>query len=96
MRAGQLRLRAGGPQHPTRQLPVTLGGTTRSRYVRLGELARVQALIATDEERWAIVNALTAVNLALLHSMPPSGRARPPGAKGSCRPPWRGSRTRPG
>ncbi len=75
MRAGQLRLRAGGPQHPTRQLTVTLGGTTRSRYVRLGELARVQALIATDEELWAIVNALTAVNLALLHSTPPSGRA---------------------
>ncbi len=67
----------GGPKHPTRQLTVTLGGTTRSRYVRLGELAQVQALIATYEELWAIVNALTTVNLALLHSTPPSGRARP-------------------
>src|SRR5512139_688160 len=65
----------GGPKHPTRQLTVTLGGTTRSRYVRLGELAQVRALIATYEELWAIVNELTAVNLTLLHSTPPSGRA---------------------
>ena len=61
----------GGPKHPTRQLTVTLDGTTRSRYVRLEELAEVRALIATYEELWAIVNALTAVNLALLHSTPP-------------------------
>jgi len=56
-------------------LTVTLGGATRSRYVRLGELAQVQALLATYAELWAIVNDLTAVNLALLHSTPPSGRA---------------------
>ena len=65
----------GGPKHPTRQLTVALGGATRSRYVRLEEMARVQALLATYEELWAIVNDLTAVNLALLHSAPPSGRA---------------------
>jgi len=67
----------GGPKHPTRQLTVTLGGMTRSRYIRLEEWAQVQALIATYEELWAIVNALTAVNLALLHSTPPSARPRP-------------------
>jgi len=67
----------GGPKHPTRQLTVTLGGMTRSRYVRLEEVAQVQTLIATYEELWAIVNDLTAVNLALLHSTPPRGRARP-------------------
>jgi Family of unknown function (DUF6788) len=67
----------GGPKHPTRQLTVTLGGMTRSRYIRLEEWAQVQALIATYEELWAIVNELTAVNLALLHSTPPSARPRP-------------------
>jgi hypothetical protein len=68
----------GGPKHPTRQLTVTLGGKTRSRYVRLEELAQVQALIATYEELWTIVNALTAVNLALLHSAPPAARTPKP------------------
>ena len=67
---------SGGPKHPTRQLTVTLGGATRSRYIRLEELAKVRALIATYEELWAIVNELTAVNLALLHGEPPAGRAR--------------------
>ena len=65
----------GGPKHPTRQLTVTLGGATRSRYVRVEEMGQVQALIATYEELWAIVNDLTAVNLALLHSDPPGGHA---------------------
>ncbi len=65
----------GGPRHTTRQLTVTLGGATRSRYVRLEEMARVQALLATYEELWAIVNELTAVNLALLHSEGPGGHA---------------------
>lgn len=65
---------AGGPKHPTRQLTVTLDGATRSRYVRLEELAHVRALIATYEELWTIVNALTAVNLALLHSAPAAER----------------------
>ena len=64
----------GGPKHPTRQLTVTLGGATRSRYIRLEEMAQVRALLAAYEELWAIVNALTAVNLALLHSAPPAGR----------------------
>ena len=67
----------GGPKHPTRQLTVTLGGATRSRYIRLEEWAEVQALLATYEELWTIVNELTAVNLALLHRTPPRERARP-------------------
>ena len=65
----------GGPKHPGRQLTVTLRGATHTRYVRREEDAELQALIATYEELWAIVNDLTAVNLALLHSTPPSGRA---------------------
>jgi hypothetical protein len=67
----------GGAKHPTRQLTVTLGGATHSRYVRLEEVAHIQALIATYAELWAIINELTAVNLALLHSVPPGGRIRP-------------------
>ncbi len=65
----------GGPKHPTRQLTVTLDGATRSRYIRLEEVAPVRALLAAYEELWALVNALTAVNLALLHSAPPQRRA---------------------
>ena len=64
----------GGPKHPTRQLTVTLGGTTRTRYVRRDELERVQALIATYQALWAIVDELTAVNLALLRGQHPGGR----------------------
>ena len=70
----------GGPKHPGRQLTVTLRGTTRTRYVRHEEVAELQALIATYAELWAIVNDLTAANLALLHSRPPREqrpRARP-------------------
>jgi hypothetical protein len=66
----------GGPKHPTRQLTVTLDGATRSRYIRLEEVAPVRALLGTYAELWRIVNALTAVNLALLHGAPP--QRRPP------------------
>ena len=67
----------GGPKHRGRQLTVTLRGATHTRYVRHEEVAQLQRLLATYEELWAIVDDLTAVNLALLHSAPPSGR-RPP------------------
>ena len=67
----------GGPKHPGRQLTVTLRGATHTRYVRLEEVVELQALIATYEELWTIVNALTAVNLALLHSAPPRERRFP-------------------
>ncbi len=65
----------GGPKHPTRQLTVTLGGTTRTRYVRRDELDQVQALIATYHALWGIVEEVTAVNLALLRGQHPGGPA---------------------
>jgi hypothetical protein len=65
----------GGPKHPTRQLTVTLRGRTRTRYFRLGEVAHVQALIAAYQALWAIVEELTAVNLALLRGHHPGGPA---------------------
>ena len=67
----------GGPKHPGRQLTVTLRGATHTRYVRHAEVAELQALLATYADLWAIVDELTAVNLALLHSAPPPERARP-------------------
>ncbi len=65
----------GGPKHPTRQLTVTLRGQTRTRYVRQAELEHVQALIAAYHALWAIVEELTAVNLALLRGQHPGGPA---------------------
>ena len=65
----------GGPKHPTRQLTVTLRGRTRTRYVRQGELEHVQTLIAAYHDVWAIVEELTAVNLALLRGQHPGGPA---------------------
>lgn len=64
----------GGPKHPTRQLTVTLRGRTHTRYVRQGELAQVQALVATYHALWTLVEELTAVNLALLRGAHPGGR----------------------
>ena len=64
----------GGPKHPGRQLTVTLRGATHTRYVRHEEAAELQGLLATYAELWAIVDDLTAVNLALLHSAPPRER----------------------
>ena len=66
----------GGPKHPTRQLTVTLRGRTRTRYVRQAELAHVQALIAAYHALWALVDELTAVNLALLRGQHPGGPTR--------------------
>ena len=67
----------GGPKHPGRQLTVTLRGATHTRYVRREEVVELQALIATYAELWTIGNALTAVNLALLHHAPPRARRAP-------------------
>jgi hypothetical protein len=67
----------GGPKHPSRQLTVTLRGATHTRYVRHEEVAYLRQLLATYEALWALVDDLTAVNLALLHSAPP-GRRRAP------------------
>ena len=67
----------GGPKHPGRQLTVTLRGATHTRYVRHEEVAELQHLLATYAALWAIVDELTAVNLALLHSAPPRARWAP-------------------
>ena len=67
----------GGPKHPGRQLTVTLRGATHTRYVRHEEVATLQGLLATYADLWAIVEDLTAVNLALLHSAPPRARPTP-------------------
>jgi len=60
----------GGPRHPGLQLNVTVGGRTRTRYVRQGERATVEAWIAAYHRLWELVGALTEVNLALLNARP--------------------------
>lgn len=60
----------GGPRHPGLQVNVTLGGKTRTRYVRQGERAQVEALVAAYHRLWQVVEELTAVNLALLNAAP--------------------------
>ena len=65
-----------GPKHVTRQLTVTLGGRTQTRYVRVGEVEQVQAWLAAYTELWTLVNDLTAVNLAWLRGAHPGGRAK--------------------
>jgi uncharacterized protein DUF6788 len=66
----------GGPRHPGLQLNVTVGGTTRTRYVRQGERAQVEAWIAAYRRLWGVVEELTAVNLALLNARPAERRPR--------------------
>ena len=67
---------AEGPRHTTRQLVVNLKGRTHTRYVRTGEMEKVQALVAAYAELWEIVTELTEVNLELLHGEHPGGRFR--------------------
>lgn len=62
----------GGPRHSAFQLNVTLGGRTRTRYVRQGERAQVESLVASYRRWWRMVDELTEVNLALLHADPPT------------------------
>jgi hypothetical protein len=66
----------GGPRHPGLQLNVTLGGKTRTRYVRHGERAQVEALVAAYHRLWRVVEELTGVNLALLNAAPRSPARR--------------------
>jgi len=76
VRAADLRLRARGPRHPGLPLNVTVGGRTRTRYVRQAERATVEAWIAAYHRLWALVEALTEVNVALLNARP-AGRPTP-------------------
>ena len=66
----------GGPRHPGLQLNVTVGGRTRTRYVRQGERAQVEAWIAAYHRLWELVGELTEVNLALLNARPAARRPR--------------------
>lgn len=61
---------SGGPRHPGLQLTVNLQGRTRTRYVRQGERAAVEAKVAAYRRLWALVEELTEVNLVLLNAVP--------------------------
>jgi len=63
----------GGPRHAGVQFNVTLGGRTRTRYVRRGERAEVEALVANYRRLWALVDEITEINLALLNATPAAG-----------------------
>jgi len=60
---------SGGPRHRGLQLTVNLGGRTRTRYVRQGERAAVEAKVAGYRRLWELVEELTEVNLALLNAV---------------------------
>ena len=61
---------SGGPRHRGLQLTVNLGGRTRTRYVRQGERAAVEAKVAAYRRLWEVVDELTEVNLTLLNAVP--------------------------
>ena len=67
---------SGGPRHAGLQLTVNLGGRTRSRYVRQGERATVEAKLAAYRRLWEWVDELTEVNLALLNARPMEAQDR--------------------
>jgi hypothetical protein len=60
---------SGGPRHPGLQLTVNLRGRTRTRYVRQGERAAVEAKVAAYRRLWELVEELTEVNLALFNAV---------------------------
>lgn len=64
---------SGGPRHQGLQLTVNVGGRTRTRYVRQGERAVIEERLAAYRQLWAIVEELTAVNLALMNVVPVQG-----------------------
>ena len=68
---------SGGPRHPGLQLTVNLGGRTRTRYVRQGERAAVEAKVAAYRRLWELVDELTEVNLVLLNALPLEAQEKP-------------------
>ena len=68
---------SGGPRHRGLQLTVNLGGRTRTRYVRQGERAAVEAKVAAYRRLWELVDELTEVNLALLNAPPLEAQEKP-------------------
>jgi len=67
---------SGGPRHPGLQLTVNLGGRTRTRYVRQGERAAVEAKVAAYRRLWELVEELTEVNLGLLNAVALEGEQK--------------------
>ncbi len=67
---------AQGARHRKVHLSVNLQGRTRGCYLGREREAAVAPLIAEYERAWRLINALTAVNLALLRGVHPGGRAR--------------------
>src|SRR3989304_7302485 len=61
----------GGPKHLTRQLTVTLGGKTHTRYVRQGEMATVQTLIGGYHELWRLGGGGGGGDVAVRRGGPP-------------------------
>ena len=60
----------GGPRHAGVQFNVTLGGRTRTRYVRQGERAAIEAMVGAYHRLWKVVDELTEVNLLLWNAEP--------------------------
>ena len=66
---------SGGPRHKGLQLTVNVGGRTRTRYVRQGERAAIEAKIAVHHRLKEIVEELTEINLALINTQPIAPKA---------------------
>jgi len=67
---------AQGVKHRKVHLSVNLHGRTRSCYLGREREALVAPLLAEYERAWRLINALTAVNLALLRGTHPGGPRR--------------------
>lgn len=67
---------ARGAKHAKIHLSVTLEGRPQTCYLGTEGEARVAPLLAEYERAWRLINALTAVNLALLRGAHPGGPRR--------------------
>jgi len=66
---------SGGPRHKGLQLTINISGRTRTRYVRQGERAAIEAKIAVYHRLKEIVEELTEINLALINTQPIAPKA---------------------
>ncbi len=71
---------ARGAKHPKVHLAVTLEGRRQTCYVGAEREAVVAPLLAEYQRAWQLINALTAVHLALLRGQHPGGPRRGRGA----------------
>jgi hypothetical protein len=65
-----------GTKHEKIHLSVSLGGRPQTCYLGAEREAVVAPLLAEYQRAWALINALTAVNLALLRGQHPGGARR--------------------